>query len=174
MSQQYREYKRRKKRHERVKNIAACLMVAVISLLLCYVILERAVALHQINQDSLQKYTGSYSYKVIRQSRASKAVYIFTLENGVELEVRKAACENESLIGQCEELTFQYSSIQCNPLMGSYTAQSITTPDGATIIRNIDSSLRGNVGVIWIYSILLSILLLILGLYVYFDVRRNG
>lgn len=159
MSKRHREYKRRRERQDKMKDIFACAMLVVIVLFLCYGILERAVIVHQINQGSLQEYTGSYEYTISRQGRSSKSRYIFTLENGTVLTISKSACENEGLIGKSDELTFLYSDIQSNPILGRHTAQSIATPDGNTIIRDIDTSKRSNISAIWILSILLTIYL---------------
>lgn len=162
MSQRYREYKRRKKRQNMINDVIAYVMIIVICLIFAYGILERAVTLRQINAGSLQEYTGTYEFTKIRGNRKSKAKYIFALDNGNVLTVRASVCENEELLNQYGVLTFQYSDIPSNPFTGRFTAQSITTPNGDEIIRDINSAKRGNINGIWIFSIFLFFLLSLL------------
>lgn len=82
-------------------------------------------------------------------------MYIFTLDNGEVATARSSSYKNDDLLGECKELAFRYPNVANNPLSGSFSAISITSPDGKVVFFDLIESKSECIGRVWIFSILL-------------------
>ena len=150
------EYQKRKERQQKISEILSSLMFLVLTVILLYGLIQSAVNVYDIDHHSLNTYTGPYQYELrVGHGRHHRYNYYFTLDNGDNLVIGRRWIENEDMLANCEELTFQYTTMYANPLYGTYSPASITTVDGKTVVMDIDKSRSESVGYIWIWSVLL-------------------
>lgn len=161
MARKRGEYQRQKEREDKINTFLGIFGLLFLILALTYGIVANGIKLHRINHDTLHEYTGSYSYK-IRESygKHRKTFYIFTLENGDVVTIRKSFCENQEVIASGQDLTIEYVPIL---LRDGYTAVSIATSDGKIDILNLEKIHRQCVLGVWVNSVLLFLFLGLLG-----------
>lgn len=156
MAREKGEYQKRKERQNKIKSVLCVFFFVVfIPLILVYGIVENAFAIQQINDHTLTEYTGSYTYHVKkRYGKHAKTYYEFTLDNGDVVTIRAKYCQNREILGDSRELTIMYHPIlTINGFSNTFTAVSITTPDGEVVIRDLDKTYSLRVANIWIISI---------------------
>lgn len=167
MARKRGEYQRRKERENKCATIFAVFMWVLLAFTLTWLIVECAVTINQINENSLNEYTGPYTYEVRRGSRNGSGYYLFTLDNGDILTIEKYSCENPEILDECETLAFKYSDIpELNLFRKSYTAVAIETIGGEKEVRNIEKSYRECVAVVCLCSLLLVFWFFLLGFFV--------
>ena len=117
------------------------LFMIMIPIILVYGIVESSYTIRQINDNTLTEFTGSYSYQIKRTrfSKHRKTYYVFTLDNGDVVSIRRKYLQNTDLLDTYHELTIKYYRIMAiDGFSDSFSAVSITTPDGTVEILNID------------------------------------
>lgn len=151
------EYQRQKEREDKINTFLGIFGLLFLILALTYGIVSNSIKLHRINHNTLQEYTGSYSYQIRKSyGKHQKTFYVFTLENGDVVTIRQSFCENQEVIASGRDLTIEYVPVL---FYDGYTAVSIATSDGETDILGIEKTYRQCISGIWVFSILLFLFL---------------
>lgn len=165
MSRKRREERKRKERKEKIQDIFGIVGVLFLFFIFVWFIVNDAIAIKQIRQNSLVKYTGSYSYEIKRTlGKSHHYYYLFHLDNGDDLLLAKARLEDDQILKDNPILTFHYTKASRARLFSAvYPALSIETSDGNVTLIHLEGSYSANVRSVWIFSILLSVMFLLFG-----------
>ena len=174
MARKRGEYQKRKERQDRLNSVLGIFFILLITFYFLWLIVNNGVAIRHIRQNSLDKYTGSYSYELKRTyGKHTSYYYLFTLDNGDVLSIPKSKFENEKILAERQPLTFQYTKdFRRTMFSPAYVALLIETADGQLTIVSLDSSYSGCVRSIWMGATILLVWLLLFGglFFMYFSV----
>lgn len=153
------EYQRRKERRQRITDLIVGVLMAAIVLFLIYNIIQSAVNVYDIDNGTLNTYSGGYTYEIRHGTR--NISYVFSLDNGDKITALPELTQNEDVWELHSELVFQYSTMPAT-FFGVYSAVSITSQDGETVFLSGKDSRSEDVGSIWVFSVLLVLVVSVL------------
>jgi hypothetical protein len=165
MGRKRRAYQKRKEQKEMLKDIFGVVVIFVVGFILVWSIVNNAVAVRNIRQNTLEEYTGSYSLELERSyGKHPNYYYRITLDNGDILSIRKSLCENPQILEKRQIMTFRYAeNVRSGLFSPCYTALSIETADSNAILIDLETSHRISVRSIWAVSVLLVIWVFLFG-----------
>ncbi len=165
MARKRGEYQKRQERQDRIKNVLAIVFILFVGFIFAWMIANDSNAIRHIRQNSLDEYTGSYSYELKRTyGKHTQYYYLFTLDNGDVISIPKSKFENEKILEDLQPLTFQYTKDFRRTLFSPvYVALSIETAESQLTLVSLESSYSGCVHSIWMGAIILFIWLFLFG-----------
>ena len=151
------KYQKKHGLHEKAKDIFAIFGILFVGFALAKMIVDNAIILNNIRQNTLESYTGSYSCELKRTyGRHRHHYYLISLENGDTLSIPKSSCENQQLLEKQRPLTFRYTvDVRSKWFADVHAALSITTPDEKISLVDLNESQQSREHSVWIISIIL-------------------
>lgn len=156
------KYQKRKARQNKRGKILCIIFFLCAILLFVYGLIQETVNIYDIENNSLNGYTGTCTYEYHRAfGRHRNNYYIFTLDNGEAVYVRNDFMENQAGLSSVTEFSIQYSTIYSNPFLRRYSAASISSADEEISFLNVDRAKGRSIESVQICS---AVLLLLAGL----------
>lgn len=165
MSRRRKEDRKRKERKEKLQDIFGIFAFLLFCFMLVWYIVNDSLAIKQIRQNTLDEYSGSYSYEITRTyGKYTHYYYLFSLNNGDQLLLPKSRLENDQILKENPILTFQYTKASRERLFSDvYPALPIETSDGNVTLIHLEDSHNVCVRRVWMCSILFSVMFLLFG-----------
>ena len=150
-------YQKKQVRYKKAKDIFAIFSILFVCFALAKMIVDNAIILNNIRQNTLETYTGAYSCELKRTyGRHRHHYYLISLENGDTLSIPRSSCENQQLLEEQQPLTFRYTvDVRSKWFLDVYAALSITTPDEEISLVDLNESQHSREASVWIISIIL-------------------
>ncbi len=163
MSRKRKEFQRRQERKEKIQEFFGIVGILFLFFMFVWFIVNDVITMQQIRQNSLEEYTGSYSYEIRRTyGKNHHYYYLFSLDNGDDLLLAKGRLDNDQILNENPILTFQYTKASRERLFSDvYPTLSIETSDGNVTLIHLEDSHSFCVRRVWICSIILSVMLLL-------------
>ena len=152
-------YQKSKERKKKILNVCFVILIILVSSAFLWGIIESAVTVYNIDNGTLDTYTGRYNHKIEYRHR-QRAIYIFKLDNGDTLAISSVHLQNTDKLVEFDKLSFCYSNVRIS-LDGKYPAVSIASEDGAVSFLSAEDIRNDDIGKVCLLSILLVILLLL-------------
>jgi hypothetical protein len=157
MGRERGKYQKKHGLYEKANDIFAIFGILFVGFALAKMIVDNAIILNNIRQNTLESYTGSYSCELKRTyGRHRHHYYLISLENGDTLSIPRSSCENQQLLEEQQPLTFRYTvDVRSKWFSDVHAALSITTPDEKISLVDLNESQHSREHSVWIISIIL-------------------